>query len=402
MGWGQRFKSRGMRQAFWLVTYAILLFCGLMNLDWVLGALRWMVALLTPLLVGILFVFLLNPTMKFFEKRLFRAPAAKMQNARVKARVLKAARPVSLTLAVLLFFLVIGGIVALVVPQCVASITKLVGEFRSYVDAFQLTLDELSASIPYNLNIMDSLDAWVDQALKNAGDFITNVLPQVFDITKTVTNFFVTCFLGLVLGIYILARKERHRRQVDMVLEAYLPPQRSERLQELSQFTVKTFESYILGQFTEALLLGVLCFIGMTIMGLPYALLISTFIGLTNMIPIVGPLLGVVPGALILLVIDPLYALWFLIFILVLQQVENNLIYPRVVGSQVGLSGIWVLLAVTIGGSAFGFVGILLAVPTMTVIYRVASENIHLRLRRRRERTESQNQGRQSGENRPE
>lgn len=385
MSLGQRLKNHSFRQKVGIITYAILLFCALMNMDKVVWALSWCLKLLTPLLVGLLFFFLFHPTMRFLEERLFRRPAERIKNAKARARTLAWARPVSLTLAVLVFFVAVGGILALVLPQCVASVKTLVKDFDSNLTIFQDKLNELTANLRFDLNLLAALDAWMDEAAQYAGDFVHNVLPQVFDITRTISGVLVTMLLGLVLGIYLLASKEKHMRQVRMVLEAFLPRHRSQRIEDLFGFTVKTFESYILGQFLEAILLGVLCFVGMTLMGLPHALLISTIIGLTNMIPIVGPLLGVIPGMLVLFVIHPPYALWFLVFILVLQQVENNLIFPRVVGRQVGLSGIWVLLAVTIGGSAFGFVGILLAVPTMTVLYKIAKDNIDLRLKRKQE-----------------
>lgn len=379
MDWTARFKTPGSRRMFWLVTYGILLYCGVTHLNVVIRALEWCVTLLTPLLVAVLFVFLLNPPMKFIEKRLFLGPAERAKKPRVRQRLEKMARPVSLVLAILLMLTVVSGVVALVLPTCVRSVRTLVSEFSGNLDAFIAGVEALQEAIPFELDIFTMVDEWMGETLDEVGTYIKSVLPQILNITLDVTGGVVNTFLGLILSIYILSSKERHARQLCMVAEAFFSDRTADRLKALGRFTADTFENYVIGQFAEALLLGALCFVGMTVLGLPYAPLISTVVGVTNMIPIVGPLLGVIPGALIILVIEPISALWFLIFVLVLQQVENNLIYPRVVGTRMGLSGIWILLAVTIG-SALGLVGVLLAVPTMTVIYRVASDGIRARL----------------------
>ena len=186
--------------------------------------------------------------------------------------------------------------------------------------------------------------------------------------------------LSLVLAIYMLASKERLLRHLKKFIHAFSSTKWANRILKVGHLANVTFYHFIAGQFTEALIISVLCFIGMTLLSMPYALLISVIIGVTSLIPIFGAFIGTLPGAFIIFIIDPMQALWFIVFIIVLQQFEGNIIYPRVVGNSIGLSGLWVMLAMLIGGSTFGILGMLLGIPLFSVFYQLLSSTVKARL----------------------
>ena len=186
--------------------------------------------------------------------------------------------------------------------------------------------------------------------------------------------------MGLIFAVYILFNKEKLASQADRLMRSYMKPKSEERFRYFCATADKCFSSFIVGQCTEAVILGLLCAIGMAILRIPYASTIGTLIGATALIPIVGAYIGAAVGALMIVVVDPIKALWFLIFLVILQQVEGNVIYPKVVGSSVGLPGMWVLAAVTVGGGLGGIGGMLLGVPAAATVYKLLENDVHRRL----------------------
>ena len=218
-------------------------------------------------------------------------------------------------------------------------------------------------------------------------NFLTSYGQTLMDTTIGVTTSIfsaaVNFVLALVFSLYVLAQKETLSRQVTKTMRALLPEKKAAWLMDLAALTNKTFSNFITGQLTEAVILGSLCFVGMVLFKMPYASVVSVLIGFTALIPIFGAFIGIIIGAFLILLISPVKAFWFVIFILVLQQIEGNLIYPRVVGKSVGLPGIWVLAAVTVGGNAFGLVGMLLSVPVCSVLYALLRQLVHGRLEKK-------------------
>ena len=207
-------------------------------------------------------------------------------------------------------------------------------------------------------------------------DYLPTVAEKVANWTSNVVNVIVDIVMGLVFSIYMLLSRKRLRSQMQRILKRMCSKRHYRLVSHYGHITFDTFSNFISGQLAEALILGVLCFLSMTIFHLEYPLMISVIIGITNLIPIVGPIVGTIPGALVLLLIHPLHAVFFVILVIVLQQIDSNLIYPRVVGSSIGLPAIWVLFAITVGGGIFGILGMMLGVPCMSVIYTVLREKV--------------------------
>lgn len=302
-----------------------------------------------------------------------------------KRAVISSRRPVCLVLSLLAVILLITLIIVIIVPEISNIFRVLSDSFPVYAATAQEWLAEAEVKFPA------------------AGEFIReNIDPKKFDIkniTETVINFakngafssalsvissffggVVNFVVGLIFAVYILFNKEKLAVQADRLMRSYMKPKSEERFRYFCATADKCFSSFIVGQCTEAVILGLLCAIGMAILRIPYASTIGTLIGATALIPIVGAYIGAAVGALMIVVVDPIKALWFLIFLVILQQVEGNVIYPKVVGSSVGLPGMWVLAAVTVGGGLGGIGGMLLGVPAAATVYKLLENDVHRRL----------------------
>ena len=224
---------------------------------------------------------------------------------------------------------------------------------------------------------MDSLGTTLAEYIKNNSNQVIDV---TLGIASNVVTGFVNVTIGFVFAIYFLAQKEKITSQFNKVMDAYLPKKRVNKIKEIAHLSNKVFSSFVSGQCIEAIIIGVLCFIGMILLRLPYASTISVLVGFTALIPVFGAFIGTIFGAFLIFMISPLQAIIFVMFIIILQQLEGNLIYPKVVGKSVGLPGIWVLVAVTVGASINGVLGMLLSVPICSIIYSILATNVKDRL----------------------
>lgn len=287
----------------------------------------------------------------------------------------------------LLTISIIAVLLLFIIPQLIDSIKLFAENFNAYYNNFLNFIDKNSSQYDFKwvkeLNLQERLESL---SLSEVSKYAPDVLKTTFGITAGIFGFTISFIsvvvdvvVGIVFSIYILTDKERLKRQAKSVTKMIFKEKAYERVSYYTRLTTQTFTQFLSGQITEAILLGLFCFIGMTVIGFEYPLMISTIIGITNIIPIVGPIFGTIPGVIVLLLVNPAHALWFLVFIIVLQQLESNLLYPRVVGSSVGLPPLWVLLAVLIGGGLGGVLGMIVAVPFMSIIYTIVKEEVNKR-----------------------
>ena len=347
-------------------TYIVVLAFLLLNIKEVIKILDNIMIIINPIILALAMAFVLNILMKIFENKIF-CFLDKQKNAFL--------RNMKRTLSILSTFLfVIGmivGITLFVIPQFIESLSTLIDAVPGYLNSFEKMVDSHLSSIEIMKVIQDSvIDAW-REVLQVAGKLIGKSVTGILSVTVNITNMIFNFVVALVLAIYMLANKEKLILQSKKLLYASLKKDVVDKILEVGKLTNVTFSIFIGGQCTEAIILGILCFIGMNIFRMPYALLISVLISVTSLIPVFGAFIGTIPAVFIILIISPIKAIWFVIFIIVLQQLEGNIIYPKVVGSSVGLSAIWVMVAITIGGSAFGLIGMLIGVPTVSVIYQL-------------------------------
>ena len=362
-----------------LVAFAIILYLGLSNTAIIAKIIRGFFAILFPFVLGLSIAFIVNVLMRQLERFwMFIFRKAK------KDTHLKAKRPVCLTVSVLVFLGVIFALIFMVVPQLFLTTKNLIEDMPGYLDNLNKWWDgvvEFAAKYGAKLPEL-SLDA--DKTTEFFGKLINDNKNAIFDktigITTSVATGIVDAVLGISFSIYILAEKEMLIRWSKKITYAYCKEEKAEKIFSIAKLTNQTFTNFITGQLIEAVIIGVLCFIGMSILRMPYASIISIMVGATALIPVLGAYLGTAVGAFLILLVNPVKALVFIIFIIVLQQLEGNLIYPKVVGKSVGIPGILVLAAVTIGGKIFGVAGMIIGVPACAVLYCLIKENVAKKL----------------------
>lgn len=368
-------EKKLFRSLILLITYAVVLVAVIVKLDAVGGWLAGVAGAFQPLIIGLVIAFILDRPCNFFARHYERV---------LPGQVRRAARPLAVVTAYLTVILFIAVLVALVVPELTHSIEMFIGNLSTYAANFQNLYDWVVAKLDLeqlaSLDLSSGISESLQKLLTGALDTLTNTLPHLVTMTSVVVSGVITGVLALVFSIYMLSGAPRLTAQCRRLVRAYLPQRVSTRVLSVARLTVDTFSKYVNGQLVEACILGGLCFAGMCIFRFDYAPLISVIIGVSALIPIAGAYLGAAVAVLLLVMIRPMEAFWFLVFLVTLQQLEGNLIYPRVVGTTMGLPGIWVLAAVTVGGSLLGLIGMVMSVPIAAVVYTLLKNDLRARL----------------------
>lgn len=354
-----------------IVLIGIGCYWALNNFQIILDIFNSILAVIMPFLLGIMIAFILNVLMIRIEKILSRFILDKKYTS--------FKRVISIIVSLLIVIGVIGIIITLIIQELTNAI-------KVIVKSFPETFEQLQVWINQNGNSFPQLETWINSVDLNS---IASELSGLFKIgltgmlgsTVDVISMFFTSILNLVVGIvfalYILMSKETLKRQSHKLIDAYIPKRISVKLLEVGTLARTTFSNFVIGQTVEAFILGTLCAVGMAVLNLPYAPMVGSLVGITAFVPIVGAFIGGGIGAFMILTVDPMQALIFIIFLVVLQQLEGDLIYPRVVGSSVGLPSIWVLFAVTVGGGLWGITGMLFSVPVLSVVYALIKGHVN-------------------------
>lgn len=324
-----------------------------------------------PLFIGFLIAYIVNIVMETYERKLFGKAKKKW--------ILAVKRPFSMILAFFSFFAVVALVIGLIIPQLVDCIQLLIGMIPGAIDKSIEFFDRHHLLSDEVLNALNAID-WksrVEQLVDVVTSGVTDVVGLVIQTVTSVVSGVITGFLSFIFSIYLLLGKERLKRQAHRLCSNFLSQKLYSRILYVFYHLNVSFRKYLIGQCTEAVILGILCAIGMLILRLPYAAMISTLIAFTALIPIAGAYIGAFIGAFMILTDSPVKALIFLIFLVILQQLEGNLIYPRVVGEALGLPGIWVLAAVTVGGGIAGVAGMFLGVPLVAAVYRMLRDTLN-------------------------
>ncbi len=370
------FKMKNLKPFF--LGGAILIFFAwaLNNLGLLKSGLFSLMEMLGPFLIGAAFAFILNVPMRAMERLLLK---------RVKRK--KFARALSMVLSLVIVALILAFVFMMVIPEIIETIAQINRGIPGFIREVGQWIEGLTDNVPELGDYLTSLQNDWSNLNKNLLDVlqntVTNVLVSTVGVATSMIDAIVTLVIAVIFAMYILAQKEKLASQGKRVMYAYLPQKRVDRILEILRLSSRIFSGFIAGQCTEAVVFGCFCFLGMTIFRLPYALTISVLIGFTTLIPIFGAIIGTVVGALLIMVASPIKAVIFVIMILVFQQIDGNLIYPRIVGNSVGLPGIWVMMAVTVGGSLLGVFGMLVFVPLASVAYCLIRENVGKRLKLR-------------------
>lgn len=377
------FSREKIRQIRHLMLLAALLILGLIYSNQVFQGIAFLFGIFSPFLAGGAIAFVLNIPMKAFEDRVF---------ARWKGKTAgKCKRPICLVLSIVSVFLIITVVVGTVVPQVASTASEIGKKIPAFMDRIMAELELLAKKYPELTDQINKLDLekinW-DSLLNSVFDFLRNgagdMLNSTVSVASGIISGIVNVVIAIIFALYILAQKERLENQAQRIISAYLPEAAGKKVLEVCSLLYKNFSSFITGQCLEAVILGTMFVISMSIFRMPYALMVGVLIAFTALIPIVGAFIGCGVGAFLILIDNPLQALWFVILFLALQQLEGNLIYPKVVGNSVGLPAIWVLMAVSVGGSLFGISGMLIFIPLMSTGYTLLRESVNKRNTRRK------------------
>ena len=337
----------------------------------VAGVIKGLISASMPLILGCAIAYLVNIVMSAYERRFF--PSSP------KTAVIKMRRPVCMLLAFLTLIAIVVLIFGLVLPQLAECIGIIIDAFPGFMEKVIALANEWKLFDPETLQSLQSID-WKNQVgklVEVVGSGLGNVVDVLVNAVSSVFSWIVTALLAVIFSIYLLLGKENLANQADRILRRYLSRKLWARIEYFIGVLDDCFHRYIVGQCTEAVILGVLCSIGMGILRLPYAMMIGALVAFTALIPVAGAYIGAGVGAFMILTVDPFKALIFIVFLVILQQLEGNLIYPKVVGSSMGLPGIWVLAAVTVGGGLAGIVGMLLGVPLAATFYRILRDDVN-------------------------
>ena len=328
---------------------------------------------MSPFIIGALLAFVLNVLIKFIEIKIF----GKIKNGKVWNKI---KRPLSITISLILVGLIIYFVMNLLIPQLRNSVSL----FTETLPGYKEDVIDILEKFDVGEKTIGKVSEYLDNFTKVITDYIKGNSKDVLSITTEVAASIITIvskgIISLVFAIYIIAQKETLKRQVNKLMKAYLRPKVSDKITDIAVMSNKTFSNFVTGQCLEAIIFGALCFFGMLVLRLPYASTISVVIGFTALIPVFGSIIGTALGAFLILMISPVKAIIFVVFIIVLQQLEGNLIYPKVVGKSIGLPGMWVLFSVTIGASVAGIWGMLVATPLFSVLYSIFSKMVNDRI----------------------
>lgn len=369
-------KEKEFKDKLFLITYGIILFVLLINYKWLFSLFNVVTKILSPFIIGIICAMILNVLVNFLEQGLLK-------------KVKKNKRLLSVLMSLIIVFGFIVFLILILIPQI-----KNAGEiFVDNIPEYQKTIHDIGKNLGFSNEELKFLDLENTNIKKEISDYLTTNSDRILNfsmgfassVVSVVCNFFV----GLVFAIYLLMGKEKLLNQFKKLLQCIMNDKIYKKFCEVMSLSNSIFSSFIKVQFVEAFILGTLCFLGMLLFRLPYAATISVLVGVTALIPVFGAFIGCVVGTFLIFMIKPIKAITFIIFFLILQQIEGNFIYPRVVGGKIGLPGIWVLVAVTIGGSVGGILGMLLGVPILSVVYSLVKVSVNKKVERKNKKKEA-------------
>lgn len=369
-----------------VILYTTLLIFFFIHINDVFSVLKTIFTVLSPVMYGLVIAYLLNYPYKAFRDHAFKNMGTK------RSWLKKVKKPLSLFLSYTIVFGIVAFLVGTLIPELSSSVSTLIDNIPAYEKALRSASDNAVDFIKnltgYNLYDYDNYNNLISivtgsdttEFIKN---IVTNVLPSAFNTVLGIGAGLYNWIIGIIISIYLLSSKERLIRQFKIVVVAYTPKKFYKRLFKIGEVFNKKCGRFIVGKIIDSMIIGLMCFIGLSIFRFHYPLLISVIIGVFNLIPFFGPIIGAIPTAFLLLIINPMEALGFIVFIIVLQQFDGNILGPKILGETVGISGFWIMVSVIVGGGLFGLPGMLLGVPIFAAIYTLVEEGAQRRLKKK-------------------
>ena len=382
-------SKKKFKQIMLLILFAVAVLFIVNNISVIWKWFGTFVTVAMPFIIGFCIAYIINKPYVFFSDKML----AKMDKSKI-GFIKNTKKPLSMFLAYVLVFGIVAFLIGIIIPQLVESFDTLVKNFSGYAESFKEWIVSVAKEY-FNMEIKDDNDLFnmvndlvamitggeiIEYVTDFASDF-ANKLPSLFNTAVKFTSTLYNVIIGIIISVYFLSCKEKLIYQCKKFTVAYFPEKALPKTFEVAELTDKIFGKYVYGRIIGSMIIAMICFIGMSIFRFDYPLLISVVIGITNIIPVFGPFIGIIPSILILLFINPIEAVWFTVFIIILQQVDANLIEPKVMGSSIGISGFWVIASVTIGGGLFGIPGMFIAVPVFSVFYILISRSVNDKLK---------------------
>jgi len=381
INWNEKYNTISV-YTFLTCVAIVLAFMAISRFSVVAGFVGQIVDILMPFVYGGVVAYLLNPLMTSIEKKFL--PFIFRGKKLLKAGAL---RGLSILLTFVLAVLVLTVFFLIVIPQVAVSVLGIVERIPTYIASLEELYAQVLSIIPdadlLPTELVEKMEDLTKNLLQTVYDLMTRMVPLLFSYTTKITSSVMNVIVGIIISIYMLMDKEKYFAQLKKILYAFFPNHVVNRTIEIAHQSNRTFIGFISGKILDSTIIGILCFIGMSIFDMPSAMLVSVIVGITNVIPYFGPFIGAFPGALIVFLDSPIMALWFLVFILVLQQFDGNILGPKILGDSTGLSAFWVIFSIMLFGGLFGFIGMVIGVPTFSVIYSLLRTYISYRLRRK-------------------
>lgn len=379
--------------AFLVIAASIIFFFALLRFSYIFELLKQITLLVKPIIYGLVIAYLLNPIVKFTEK--YTIPFFGKHIKKEKT-VYKIGRTVGVFTALIVMLLIISTLVNMVVPELLKSIKELVDNLPGQIQNWIAWINEVqSGEAPVDKIVKNgllqagaSLENWINEFdfVSGANVIMTSVMTGAINVVNELLNYIV----GIIVSIYALFSKEQFLGQARKIIYALMSPKRANLTLHIMRKTNEIFGGFIIGKIIDSAIIGVFCFIGVSILDMPYALLVSVFVGVTNVIPYFGPFIGAIPSAVLIMIVDPLKGLYFVIFILLLQQLDGNVIGPTILGDSTGLSAFWVVFSILLFGGLFGVIGMIIGVPTFAVFYYIINLFITQKLEKKNLPTETE------------
>ena len=384
--WDKKYLYWGVT-AFCVIACAIVFYMALNYISVLGSALSTLMSILSPFLWGLVISYLLLPCMTAMENKVFRPLCAKLYKNSKKSGGERLARGIAVFVAEIILLVILAALVYLIIPQLYQSLDTIVRNSSTYINNASLWIEHVLQNYPeieqYAMELIGKVNTglmeWIQTtALPELGSLVANVTTGVYYVVMAIYNLII----GIIVSVYILANHETFSANAKRWLYSLFSVETAQKIRRGLAFTDRTFAGFINGKLVDSAIIGLICYIGCVLLRMPYALLISVIVGVTNVIPFFGPFIGAVPSALLVLLVDPLKCLIFVIFIIVLQQVDGNIIGPKVLGSSIGINGFWVMFSIILGAGLFGFWGMLLGVPVFVVIYTAINNRIDKKLKK--------------------
>lgn len=353
-----------------IAAFAIAFYFVLNSFDVIISIWNHFISVLFPFIIGFGIAFLVNPIMELFEKKIFKSWECKGKHKRT----------ISVLIAFIIIIIIFTILSYLIIPSVANSVSDLVLNSDKYIERYSAFVTDFVKTNNLDMNIISKVVGTGDEFLNHITEFVSQVIPSIVSTSYGIVRSLLDVLIGVVAGIYLLLDKEKFMSNIKKLNYAILPKNLAVYFRSTILVCRNVFYDFIVGKAIDSLIIGIMCYIGLAFLQIKYAPLLSMIVGITNMIPVFGPFIGAVPGIILLLIVEPIQALYFMIFVFVLQQFDGNILGPLILGDKLGIPSFWILFSVTVGGAFFGVAGMFLGVPTFAVIYFTLREFINIRL----------------------